>query len=52
MKKLVQWSLLFFLTFLLWYSTIFVLSGDAAGLTGVSALVCTIGLFIFAGNDN
>lgn len=52
MKKLVQWSLLYFLTFLLWYSTIFVLSGDAAGLTGVSAFVCTIGLFIFACSDN
>lgn len=52
MKKLVQWCLLYFLTFLLWYSTIFVLSGDASGLTGASAFVCTIGLFIFACSDN
>jgi len=52
MGKLVQWCLLFFLTFLLWYSTIFVLSGDTAGLIGTSALICTIGLFIFIDNDN
>ena len=45
MKKLIQWILLYITTMLLWYSSIFVLEGDAAGFVGVSAFVCTMGLF-------